>query len=361
MKTKLKSVCLFGATLALFAIASCNKDEAPVPVQPANSTTIKNDLVSPVKEDDYLVFRDQDNLLAYQKEYMNKKVEDQDNWEKSLSFISYRKLFNEALNEMEGVETQEQYNSLKAKYSSLVKFTEDGTIDTKYMPNYAPFINKDGIVKVGGILYKLTEDRMIFIMDGDKSKINAALNYSESRPDQNVMISHIEKTARIDKNESTARAPYWDVNEQVAYNNGFSGNGNDKLEVWVYFYRSYIPVSPCGWSVSVYLNINLKSSTKNGFGGWKEKKCTLSPAGGYSIDVVTPPLAQSCNGLPYMGGALRANNSFDFGFDFTSNRTWQIYGGGQIWNYVNSCQNIIVGFWSNSYSQCLGYSVAANI
>jgi hypothetical protein len=244
----------------------------------------------------------------------------------------------------------------------LAEISKDGTIEYKYISNYAPFINKDGIVKVGNILYKLMEDRMIFITDGDRSKINAALNYHESRPDQNILVSHIEKTKMA---ANTRAREYHIIKELVAYNYNYSGNGNDKLEVWVYFTRYYNPITTgggCGWSEEVYVSLEAKNSTKATFGGgWKEKKCSTSAQGGFGIQVVNPPLSQSCDGTPYLGGPMRKlNTPFDFGFEYTSYRVWQIYGGAEIWHFVNPSENFVVNFWSNTYSACLGYNVACN-
>ena len=368
MKTKLKNVCLYAATLALFAVSSCKKNDGPLPVEPVNSANTQNSLAAPVKEGDYLVFKNQENLLAFQKEYINRKQEDLDKWEQSLTFTSYRKLFNDAADEMEKVETQEQYESFKSKYSTLVKFSEDGTIEYKYLSNFVPFINKDGIVKVGNILYKLMEDRMIFITDGDRSKIDLALNYHESRPDQNILVSHIEKTAITanDKNKlntATARV-YHSIKELIRFNSSVSGS--NRTEIWAYFTRYYNPINTgagCEWSEEVYVSLEVKNATPATFGGgWKEKKCSTSAQGGFGIDVVVPDISLSCTGLPYLGGPMRKlNTPFDFGFEYFSFRVWQIYSGAEIWKYYNPSQNYVVNFWSNTYSACLGYNVPCNL
>lgn len=361
MKTSFKKIYLFSVVIAALAISSCKKNENITPAEPTVSTNIKNNLAAPVKEDDYLVFTDQDNLLAYQKEYVNKKNEELDKWEQGLNFTSYRKLFNQATDEMENVNTDEQYNSFKSKYNTLVKFSEDGTIEYKYLSNFAPFINKDGIVKVGNIFYKLTEDRMIFIMDGDKSKINTAVNYHESRPDQNILVSHIEKT-KIAAN--TRAREYHIIRDLIRYNQSISGS--NRTEVWAYFTRYYNPITTgagCGWSEEVYVSLEVKNSTPATFGGgWKEKKCSTSAQGGFGINVVVPPLSESCNGLSYYGGPMRKlNTPFDFGFEYFSFRVWQIYSGAEVWNFVNPSQNYVVNFWSNTYSACLGYNVPCNL
>ena len=131
--------------------------------------------------------------------------------------------------------------------------------------------------------------------------------------------------------------------------------------MWVHFYRMYIPStgSGCGWSVTVYLNLTLKSQVKGIF-GWKDKTCSLSSGGSYNLGVMQPPLSQGCGIQMNYSGPLIASGNYSFSPVNTSYRALQIYGGWDIWKYIYAPQNVLYSLSSSSYSHCIGKSVSIN-
>ncbi|MFC2152632.1 hypothetical protein ACFLSE_08900 [Bacteroidota bacterium] len=189
----LKKLTLFLVLTTVFF--SCEKNEG--------DNLVKKDLnIEEIQDvyvkDDVLVFKDWNVVYATLKELENKEVEFLDEWEKGLGFTSLRSIYNcFSIEEEEMVkELDDLYNEKNSlvtvelvaeKYSYLLEPYKNSIILIKqddieyydmniYYSHFAPVVNENGIISVGGEIYRYTNEDVRKIKDNDWSKLSELLN-----------------------------------------------------------------------------------------------------------------------------------------------------------------------------------------
>ena len=145
--------------ISLFALlfAACEKQE---------------DLQTPATTDttDYemLQFEDQNAFDAMMLSFSGKTNIDMLEWSKGKKFISAQSEYYRALDEIDQVQTMEQFQVFKKKWDGRVIFREDAIFDPLFPGIKGWLVNPKGLVKVGKDLNWFQADRLIRIKNADK-------------------------------------------------------------------------------------------------------------------------------------------------------------------------------------------------
>ena len=273
MKNLKKLFLLFVLTTAIF---SCEKNET--------DNLVKQDLDEVDIQDVYvkngvLVFKDWDVAYKTLENLENKDVEFLDEWEQSLGFTSLRSIYDcftieeeEMVKELENLYNEnnsliteelvaEKYNKLLESYENSIILVELED-DIKYYDMniyhdiYAPIVNENGIVSVGGEIYRYTNSDIRTITNGDWSKLSELLNdkspFVEYRGVNNDNTKSIPDPGEdCDKNVYSSKTPnHWEHSKS-------RDNGVLKTILYAKFLQH---------RYSYYdLNCNLKTYTKTNF------------------------------------------------------------------------------------------------
>lgn len=206
--TKYSSKTLLWLVVCLFCIGitSCNKDE----MGSFSEEEMPNEKMPPTStlpyiiqlEDDYLVFVDNTHFDNTLKELNHKSVDELDEWEQSLGFKSVRYYQDQAIQEISASETKADFERVHQKYANKVRFNENGTIDMLInIPVLSKVLNLNGLVKIGDLLHQYSENKVVAVI-GDKTKLKAAQNRTETDEDSGIYIGKVESTPV--SNEKTA-------------------------------------------------------------------------------------------------------------------------------------------------------------
>lgn len=166
-------------------------------------------------EDGFLVFSTND---AFEKTAAMIQESDSSEikaWEAKLNFGSMQQVFTQGLKiEEELAKEREDKNQATKGNSEFVvahpntfKILEDGIFTTNiYRIDLAPLVNKDGIVKVGDMIFQYSYDYLKIIEDGDESKINLLSAITET--DKELRI-YVDKVSRSVGDMGNARTSFY--------------------------------------------------------------------------------------------------------------------------------------------------------
>lgn len=152
---------------------------------------------------DYLEFKDEASLKAMLAELKLKNDSELNTWENSISFVSMRNFYQQAL-EAEAAYQAELLEENKAvttyNYSPFVRknkqyfiFEEDNAISLKcFHPEMALVTNKDGIVKICGHFFQYTDNAFKMLQEGRESKLNLLKKATKNDPANKIIVQKIE-------------------------------------------------------------------------------------------------------------------------------------------------------------------------
>ncbi len=218
-KNLIKTVIILIA-VAFVTLQSCEKKA----IVPGNETgVVKNDVVNVDKAANLSNIEFIEGMLVFEspEEYNaiinNVSYEELQNWENKIGFVSQQSILESALNEeskyfeqfdptnmtekeiAEVVKEKEKlgYTEFTKKYinSGLIRpyINEDIsslelTVESKIYPG---FLNLDGMVKIGNIIYQYTPTQCKQITDGDFNKVEMLKLAKYSNKSQNIKIGNL--------------------------------------------------------------------------------------------------------------------------------------------------------------------------
>jgi hypothetical protein len=139
-------------------------------------------------------------------------------WEDSFNFISMRTLFQQGLEIEEKLTGQlknsgsadKKYSEFVSKNRNVFKSLDDGVLTANlYRIDLVSLVNKDGIVKVGNVIFQYSYDYLKVIEDGDASKISLLNNITETNRSLKIFVS---KVSRVPKNTANGRTSFYQRN-----------------------------------------------------------------------------------------------------------------------------------------------------
>lgn len=262
-KNLLKSLFIL-ITLSFALLQSCEKHEiiSDTEQEYQVETQIKPVNLSEIEiENGILIF---DSMEEYQGVLANTEItyEEIKAWEKEIGFISIQTILENALEEEEKYFEQFDPETLTEEDIERIVKEKEALGYTEYTQKYIDagilkpyitdeisslelavvssinerFLNTDGIVKVGDIVYQFTHTQCKKILDGDMNKIDLLKNVSEDVQNKNIIVGNLVK--------------YKDIHERFAHVPKVSGNYRIEAEIWLrrwdytydkdyYYYTAY--------------------------------------------------------------------------------------------------------------------------
>ncbi len=258
-----------------------------------NSCT--EDIISSSQEDDfpvkvkngYLEFKDQEAFDQIKSSLQDGDREKYDAWESQFSgFTSLRSIYERSIDEQEKwysyleslAEEERQivmqgsddffYSDFIKENSKLFVLYDSGVYDLnlpKSVHEFIPFVNDNGLIKIGNEIYKYSENSLKIIKDGDDSKLRFLASIENSNKEHNIEVINI----------------YERIYSTAGFNNGRQNvigtdgiytcdgqSGDDKVNGFLY-------VSIHVGASYYYYNVTAKAESwrNNGiFGGWTKKR-----------------------------------------------------------------------------------------
>lgn len=262
MKNKINFRYLILPLLGAISIASCKKDTN---VENSNEKLLTNAVIV---ENGYLKFRDQkafDSLGNILTKYTPQEL---NSWEKSLNgFNSYRSIYLNAQKEYTNVNSSEEFNLFKRKYSELVSIRPDSSLTYKFgTPYSAIFMNTLGEFKVGDQFRKYTKENSLILYKG------AQKSESELKNTSSVIVVPIKRMLMATKNTLSLAPP-----AGQAFSNGMISqklfyNGDNNRRVYIELWYEYTPPEHIITYGSSRLYFVVLQELKKTFGGWRSNE-----------------------------------------------------------------------------------------
>lgn len=207
-------MALTAIAVVLTVFNSCKKDELKTTPDEEIAKTSKADVYL---ENDYIVVKSFEVVDSLKKELLNKSISEQINWEKQLGLKSAKSFRAQASDKLAEYTNQQQAETYAKE---LIK---DGYFSMKDSSMCYPFynyswdcvLNKNGVIKIGAVLYCFQKDAQIFIIDGKVKTLNQFLSKPESCDTALVKVYPFQKL------KSTIPTNYG----EYAWNRGYSSGG----------------------------------------------------------------------------------------------------------------------------------------
>jgi hypothetical protein len=256
---------MFMAVIAmgLTVFNACKKDELKSPSDEGIAKTSKADVYL---ENDYLVVKNFEAVDSLKKTLQNKSLEDQSRWENQLGLKSAKIFRAQASDKLAGYTNQQQAETYAKE---LVK---EGYFSMKDSSMCYPFcnylwdciMNKNGVIKIGDVLYCFQKDAQISIIDGKGKTLNQFLNNPKS------CDTALVKVYTYPKLKSTTPTNYG----QVGSNTMYSAGGGVRWSMSL-IYNAYTDTRVDAWGNQFTVQIGLTyylyfHEEKKGVFGWRD-------------------------------------------------------------------------------------------
>jgi len=199
--------------MVLTVFNACTKDELKTAQDERLAKTSKADVYL---EGDYLVVKNFEAIDSLRKTLQNKSLEEQLSWENQLGLKSAKIFRAQASDKLAGYTNQQQAETYAKE---LVK---EGYFSMRDSSMCYPFynylwdcvLNKNGVIKVGNVLYCFQKEAQISIIDGKVKTLNQFLSKPESCDTALVKVYSFQKL------KSTTPTNYGEVGWNRIYSAG---------------------------------------------------------------------------------------------------------------------------------------------
>lgn len=252
--------------MVLTVFNGCTKEELKTSPEEVIAKTGKADVYL---EGDYLVVKSFEAIDSLQKTLQNKSLEEQSSWENQLGLKSAKTFRAQASDKLAGFTNLQQAETYAKE---LVKDGYFSMIDSSmrypfYNYSWDCVLNKNGVIKIGDVLYCFQKDAQISIIDGKVKTLNQFLNKPESCDKALVKVYSFPKL------KSTTPSNYGLVASKRTYSDG----GGVRWDLALYY--NYLPII-------IYVGPDLQQVTteggvryylyfheeKKGLFGWRDSK-----------------------------------------------------------------------------------------
>lgn len=191
----------------------------------------------------YLEFKDLTVFDEAKKSLETMEKEEIDDWESGLDgFNSLRSIYEMALIEEEkyfedlsesgsnlDIETNSNLHSDFLKERLDIFILNDGIIELDIPPiekGLEAFVNKDGIISIGGVIYQYSKDKVKIIRDGNEESISSLVNIEESIPDDDIFV-HDLQIRELNFSEKSNLENAFSGDEDCS---GYTGGGGQRVD-----------------------------------------------------------------------------------------------------------------------------------
>lgn len=165
-----------------------------------NNSTVLDDINVKVK-DGTLHFLDSTQVLNEIHKISRMTESEFKAFEKLIGFKSTSTKLEEAYAAFDQLKTKSDLNSWRAKYKNVAILKDSIVTPTIPISAYQRITNLEGEYYVEGALFKILNDKIITILDGEKSKVNQALSLNKSDINNGILISDIVHKKRTIEND----------------------------------------------------------------------------------------------------------------------------------------------------------------
>lgn len=175
---KFRLLTAFAVVLTVFG--ACQKDE--LKTIPDEVTLKAGKIVDVYLEGDYLVVKNLEAVDSLKKTLQNKSLEEQSSWENQLGLKSAKTFRAQASGKLAGFTNEQQAETYARKLVNEGYFSMRDSSMCYPFYNYSwdCVLNKDGVIKIGSVLYCFQKNAQISIMDGKAKTLNQFLSNPES-------------------------------------------------------------------------------------------------------------------------------------------------------------------------------------
>lgn len=251
--------------VVLVVFNACTKDELKTTPDEGIAKTGKADVYL---EGDYLVVKNFEAVDSLKKTLQNKSLEEQSSWENQLGLKSAKTFRAQASDKLAGFTTEQQAETyarelVKEGYFSM---RDSSMCYPFYNFSWDCVLNKNGVIKIGDVLYCFQKDAQISIIDGKVKTLNQFLSNPESYDTTLVKVYSFPKL------KSTTPTNYG----EVAWNRAYSAGEGVRWTLSLYYH--YLPIVVKGpdlqdittqGGVRYYLYFH---EEKKGLFGWRDSK-----------------------------------------------------------------------------------------
>lgn len=213
-KSMKKMMFMAAIAMVLTVFNACTKDELKTPSDEGIAKTSKADVYL---ENDYLVVKNFEAVDSLKKTLQNKSLEEQSSWENQLGLKSAKIFRAQASDKLAGFTNEQQAETyarelVKEGYFSM---RDSSMCYPFYNYSWDCVLNKNGVIKIGDVLYCFQKDAQISIIDGKVKTLNQFLSKPES------CDTALVKVYSSPKLKSTTPTNYG----EVAWNRIYSAGG----------------------------------------------------------------------------------------------------------------------------------------
>ncbi|MDP3913041.1 MAG: hypothetical protein Q8R96_04805 [Bacteroidota bacterium] len=187
---KLMFMAVIAMVLTVFN--ACTKDELKTIPDEGIAKTGKADVYL---ENDYLVVKDFETVVSLQKVLQNKSLEEQSSWEDQLGLKSAKMFRSQSSDKLAGFQNQPDAENfikelIKEGYFSM---NDSSMCYPFYNFSWDCVLNKNGVIKIGDVLYCFQKDAQIAIVDGKLKTLDQFLINPESYDTALVKVYSFQK------------------------------------------------------------------------------------------------------------------------------------------------------------------------
>ena len=350
---KLVILCL----VALMSFVACQKEEIKDVSNPITSTSSKTPIGT---ENDYLVFNSWDDVnqtLTELEDFDNREL---DVWEQQFKgFISLRNFNNQIQDAYDKINSQQDEQAFWTNYQQYAVLV-DGVIEAKLDLLIGKLLSTEGVIKVGGVLYKYMQDqRIINVLDGDYNKLSEAEKLTVSDPSKNIYVTRVITTIHSNSNDRT------DTEERTAYDPGDLNNtsvGRKKLTATLKIEDAEVVLSGGYHRRAYQVSLRMRSWYRGmNFWGdkvWKDRDTKMAYEGywcaqtsnngvAYGGWVLNPPVNTTSFAPPILN-----DNDYTFTLQTGSSSTWPSSISIAPYQFCQGPQDISIVAWIENIGPC---------
>lgn len=188
-------------------------------------------------------------------------------FEKEAGYKSLASSLEEAYEAFDKLKTEDDLEAWQNKYKDIVELRDSIVTPLIQGDAYQKIANRSGEYFLGDAYVKVTEEKLITIVDGDKTKLTQALNLNESELDNGIMINKIvSKRLILDNNLEGEISPFAAPCFLGGEISGGRQEGNRKV-----FLNFTVGIYGGIWDLAGQVEVEA-SAHKKGLFGWNKYK-----------------------------------------------------------------------------------------
>jgi hypothetical protein len=256
--------------IGFILVASCEKEnEQLTKPDKANGAYLDLQKFKIGIHDGILEFKSLEDFTKTAEILVNNGSQFRADWEKSKGFVSLRSVIDSIIDEIEMITSEEEIRNKVAESKDLIQF-KNGLVQSRFSRSFSTVLNRDGLVKIDGMLIFLDKEIEIVSVKGDKDVLKRGLITKKEDRSAGLMVVHLPdfdetalrgecRTVILEENEAN--------NKRIRLRCDASLGGSPIL---------YYGVPTGNWQFAPSITCYLEHKKKMLIGGYNRSATTLS-------------------------------------------------------------------------------------